>query len=70
MTSADVTNLISTMGFPIVACLFLGYYVYKVQEKMRDAIEKNTDSTDKLCTLIEAMHRRMDKNANIPIQPQ
>ncbi len=69
MTS-EITDLISTMGFPIVCCGFLGYYVYKIQEKMREAIEKNTDSTEKMCSLIDALHRRMDDDKRNVLQSQ
>lgn len=31
MDSKEVVNLISSVGFPIVACCFCGYMIYKLQ---------------------------------------
>ena len=31
MESNEVINLISSVGFPIVACVFCGYMIYKLQ---------------------------------------
>ena len=31
MDSNEIVNLISTVGFPIVACVFSGYMIYKLQ---------------------------------------
>ena len=37
-----VTTLISSVGFPIVVSLFLFYYIYKMQEKTNETIQKST----------------------------
>lgn len=59
----EIVQLISTVGFPICACLGLGYYIkyqndqhYKERkedsEKMTEAISNNTIALTKLCDKI------------------
>ena len=31
MEMNDIVNIISSVGFPIVACIFCGYMIYKLQ---------------------------------------
>lgn len=38
----EIATLISTIGFPIAACVALGWYVSKQLEKFRDTVENNT----------------------------
>lgn len=42
MNSIDIVQLISSLGFPIVACLALGWYIVKKMDKMSEVIENNT----------------------------
>jgi O-acetyl-ADP-ribose deacetylase (regulator of RNase III) len=48
MTPADVTQLVSAVGFPIVACGAMGFYIYKCQKTMTDALNNNTLVLQKL----------------------
>lgn len=38
----EVVQLISTVGFPIAACLGMGWYISKTQENLRRVVEENT----------------------------
>lgn len=38
----EVVQLISTVGFPIAACLGMGWYISKTQENLRQVVEENT----------------------------
>ena len=52
----DINNIISaigSLGFPIVACGFLGYYIYKLQTKTNDIIMENTKVLTELVTIIK-----------------
>ena len=49
---AELTNLISTIGFPAVVCLYMIYHNNKTIEKMNDVINENTKATVTLTTLI------------------
>jgi len=42
MSVADIIQIISSLGFPIVACLGLGWYIVKKMDKMSDVIDNNT----------------------------
>lgn len=56
MNVSDLTQLISTVGFPIVMCLWLVYSQQKIAEKheeevdkLRETVENNTKVMIKLC---------------------
>lgn len=60
MTVQDIINLISSVGFPIVMCSALFYYMVKQQqshseemEKLRGTVEENTKVLTELTTLIK-----------------
>ena len=42
MSVADIIQIISSLGFPIFACLGLGWYIVKKMDKMSDVIDNNT----------------------------
>lgn len=57
-----VTSLITTVGFPIVCCIYMAYLIKEMNEKhkdemdsMRDALNANTNAISKLETLINQM---------------
>ncbi len=59
MNGADWVNAIGTVGFPIVACVGMGFYIYlkekmHTQEKkeMTDALNRNTEIMIELKTLL------------------
>ena len=48
MTIADFTQLVSSVGFPIIAWGGVGWYIYKCQKGMTDALNSNTAVLEKL----------------------
>ena len=38
----DLAQVISTVGFPIAACIALGWYVSRQLEKFRETVDNNT----------------------------
>lgn len=42
MSVPDIISMISSVGFPIVACIFLGYYIMKRVDKMGEVVDNNT----------------------------
>lgn len=54
MDVATVTQVIGSLGFPIVACIAVGWYVVKVQTKMFEAINNNTLALTKLAEKIDS----------------
>lgn len=53
MDVATITTLISSVGFPIVACIACGLYIAKTQGKMTDAVNNNTAALIKLIEKID-----------------
>ena len=49
----DIVTLISTVGFPIAACLGMGWYISKTQENLRRVVEENTKA---VLLLTERLH--------------
>lgn len=50
---ADILSAITTVGFPIVACIYIAYVYDKIQKKLFDVIEENTKA---LTEVKEEMH--------------
>lgn len=48
-----VSQLIGTLGFPIVACIALFYMCYYLVTNMRDVISENTQTISELRVTIE-----------------
>ncbi len=55
----EVVQLISTVGFPIAACLGMGWYISKTQENLRRVVEENTKA---VLLLTERLNRERDEN--------
>lgn len=58
MSPNEIANLISSCGFPIVACGFLAYYISNALKELQKRTEENTAAISKLITLVEALLRR------------
>ena len=58
MTPNDVAQLISSCGFPIVACGFLAWFIKTALENLEKRTQENTDSLNKLVTLVETLLRK------------
>lgn len=62
MTANDIVNLISTVGFPIVMCGVLLYYIMTIDKKnndtikgLSDTISQNSKVLTELTTLIKTL---------------
>lgn len=55
----EVVQLISTVGFPIAACLGMGWYISKTQENLRRVVEENTKA---VLLLTERLNREREEN--------
>lgn len=58
----DIVTLISNLGFPIVVCIALFYYMNKQNErhnsetdKLSETVSQNTKVLTELCTLIKTL---------------
>lgn len=58
----DIVTLISNLGFPVVVCIALFYYMNKQQDrhnsetdKLSETVQQNTQVLTELCTLIKTL---------------
>lgn len=49
----NIANLISTMGFPIVCCIFMWKYINGALKDFTSAMNENTKMISKLCEKLE-----------------
>ena len=65
MNAQTVTQLITNLGFPIVCCLALGYFIWKFSNKLNDdSISRENrlmDYFDKQNTVLTTMSNNMEK---------
>ena len=59
---SDLSSAISTVGFPIVMCLALFYYIWKSDAANRSQIEKLSDALNNNTSVITKLLERMDSN--------
>lgn len=52
MTWNDIVQLISSVGFPIVACVYLAYTNNATLDKFRESLDANTDLLQQLTIFI------------------
>ena len=71
MDAAQFMQAIGTLGFPIVACCALFYYLNKEQESHKaemtsvtEALNRNTDALLELKTIINMLTGRRQTNGN------
>ena len=68
-----IAQLIGSVGFPIVCCLMMGWYINKIEDRYREDANKAEDryraDVDKLSEIImnntEAMTKLADKIADM-----
>lgn len=54
MELEDIVQVISTVGFPIVCCVALGYFIVNELKELRTAINNNTLVIQKLLDKLDA----------------
>lgn len=52
MNLTDIGTLIGSIGFPIVACCGMGWYINNTMQKFTDIMQKNTTALEKLLTVL------------------
>ena len=52
MNLSDIGTLIWSVGFPIVACCGMGWYINNTMQKFTDTMQKNTTALEKLLTVL------------------
>ena len=57
MTITEVSNSITSVGFPIVACLLLFYFNKVEIEKLKESLDNNTKVLEALKEIIKGMKK-------------
>ncbi len=52
MDVTTITSLVGSLGFPIAACCFLGWYMTSIMKEFRDTMEKNTLAIRELTLMV------------------
>lgn len=61
MDASMITDLISTVGFPIVACGALFYMNWKQSERHKEETDKFTEALNKNTLVIQQLVDKLDK---------
>jgi hypothetical protein len=61
VSSASIISAISTVGFPIVACGALFWYIQKENASNRDKIDKLSDTINANTAVMGKLLERLDK---------
>jgi len=54
MEISVITELITSVGFPIAVCVFLLYERNKMMQKLVEIVQTNTEATKELRVMIES----------------
>lgn len=57
MTITEVSNSITSVGFPIVACLLLFYFNKVEIEKLKESLDNNTKVLEALKEIIKGLKK-------------
>lgn len=62
MNLTDIVTIIGSVGFPIVACCGMGWYINNTMQKFTDIMQKNTTALEKLLTVLRKDEENDGKN--------
>lgn len=60
MNWQDITNLITTIGFPIAVCLICFWYINKMQESHKQEIDKLSEAVQNNTIVMQKLIDKLD----------
>lgn len=60
MDAQTITNLITTIGFPIVVCLICFWYINKMQENHKSEIDKLSEALQNNTIVMQKLVDKLD----------
>ena len=64
-----IASLITSLGFPIVACIVMGYFIYKIYQDSNKRNEDNMKAVQERCLKREEkLYAEIEKNQEINAQ--
>lgn len=64
MDANSIVTLIGSLGFPIVACVYMAWFTNTTIKEFRDAMTQNTDALQEIKTWIQAISGRIEKDGD------
>ena len=58
----EIATIISSLGFPVVACSALAWYIYKLTNNHKEEVKALADCIDRNTRAIEKLTREVHKN--------
>lgn len=58
----DLIQAVSSVGFPIVMCGVLCFYIFKIQTKLIESIDNNTKTISEIAIAINKIESDGDEN--------
>lgn len=58
----ELIQAVSSVGFPIVMCGVLCFYIFKIQTKLIESIDKNTKTISEIAIKINNSESEEEKN--------
>lgn len=62
MKMNDLIQAVSSVGFPIVMCGVLCFYIFKIQTKLIESIDKNTKTISEIAIAINKIESDGEEN--------
>lgn len=62
MKMNDLIQAVSSVGFPIVMCGVLCFYIFKIQTKLIESIDNNTKTISEIAIAINKIESDGDEN--------
>lgn len=57
----EIITAVSTVGFPIVAAITVGYYCKTLVDKTLSVVDRNTEALSKVLQALEMQHNKSNK---------
>ena len=58
----EIVTLVSTIGFPIVCCIFMARFITSTMDKFTSAMNENTKMLNRICDRLDLWKEEIEKN--------
>lgn len=65
MDIATISQVIGSLGFPIVACVACGWYLVKIQSQNNDAINKMSEALNNNTEALRILTAKIDSGGGV-----
>ena len=61
----DINSLITNFGFPVTACVVMGFFIYQMWQRINTTLDKITETNNQLVLTNQSLISNMDLKINI-----